>query len=181
MFTCPECETPINLASPVCPHCGAEVPGSAEPSGATSGVPSKKTRLRPLIFWAMVLIVTWGLLWLALPLHQAGHGAAAETTARESLGNLQSLLSAYAAAQGHYPDSLETLGAQARQAAQEAKGAGYQLQYIPGEAAADGRIHSYSLLARPEYYGSKNLYADQTGVLRSTSENRPATPQDPAD
>jgi len=28
-------------------------------------------------------------------------------------------------------------------------------------------------------YGYRNFYADETGVIRATRENRPATPQDP--
>jgi hypothetical protein len=178
MFTCPECETPINQAISVCPYCGADVAAGMDPSGNAAASPKKKG-IRQLIFWAIVLIVTWGLLWLALPLHQSGHGSLAEASARGAIGDLQSQLASFAAAQGYYPESLETLGTPARLAAQEAKSAGYQLQYVPGESGADGRIHSYSLLARPDYYGSRNFYTDQTGVLRVTTEDRAATPQDP--
>ena len=40
-------------------------------------------------------------------------------------------------------------------------------------------IHSYSLEARAGNYGYRNFYTDATGVVRATSENRPATSIDP--
>ncbi len=63
--------------------------------------------------------------------------------------------------------------------AQNAQSEGYQLQYTPGPASSDGLVHNYVLLARPGNYGYSNFYTDETGVLRATRENRPATAQDP--
>ena len=46
-------------------------------------------------------------------------------------------------------------------------------------AGPGGRVHNFVLLARPGNYGYRNFYLDETGVLRATQENRPATAQDP--
>ncbi len=54
------------------------------------------------------------------------------------------------------------------------------MEYTPGPAGADGRVHNYILLARPGNYGYRNFYTDESGVLRATRENRAATAQDPA-
>lgn len=46
-----------------------------------------------------------------------------------------------------------------------------------------GRIVRYSITARPQHYGKNikhNFFADESGVLRFTTENRAATFQDPA-
>ncbi len=59
--------------------------------------------------------------------------------------------------------------------------AGYVFTYTPGPRDAKGRITSYALTARTLKYegGDKNYYSDQTGVIRFTQEDRPATAQDP--
>ncbi len=57
----------------------------------------------------------------------------------------------------------------------------YVLTYTPGPRDAKGRITSYTLTARTlKYEGDdKNYYSDQTGVIRFTQEDRPATAADP--
>jgi hypothetical protein len=180
MFNCPECDAEINTASDVCPYCGAASAGgsAAASANSTEGAKTRKTTLRQLMIYAAVLAWTWGLLWLAFPMHQANRTSNTEGQARKSIEQVQAVLASYAGAQGHYPESLESVGGAARAAVQSAQTAGYQLQYAPGVASADGRVHGYTLTARSGYYGFRNFYTDETGILRATQENRAATPQD---
>jgi hypothetical protein len=105
----------------------------------------------------------------------------AEGRAIISLREFQQVLDAYAKNEGgRYPPSAEVLGPHARMAARNGLDAGYTLQYTPGSAGADGSIRTYSLTARPDRYGYRNFYTDQTRMLHATSERRMATAQDPA-
>ncbi len=60
---------------------------------------------------------------------------------------------------------------------------GYQFTYTAGLPGADGIIKSFTLIARPiepcPGRCSCSFFMDQTGVLRRTTENRPATADDP--
>jgi hypothetical protein len=61
----------------------------------------------------------------------------------------------------------------------------YTYNYSPGLRDASGRIMTYTVLARPvefgvwEGTGTQNYFTDQSGIIRWTSEDRPATPRDP--
>lgn len=58
--------------------------------------------------------------------------------------------------------------------------AGYVFTYSPGPGAPEGRMR-YTLLARPERFGFSgraNFFSDETGVVRWTLEDRPATSTD---
>lgn len=57
---------------------------------------------------------------------------------------------------------------------------GYKYTYSP--MLSDGRVTSYTLIARPEVYGKtgeRSFFTDESGVIRYTKEDRPATPTDP--
>lgn len=58
---------------------------------------------------------------------------------------------------------------------------GYVFTYRPGAADAKGKVSTYTASARPIKWqkGVRNFFADQTGVIRSTTENRPASAKDP--
>ncbi len=59
---------------------------------------------------------------------------------------------------------------------------GYVFTYTPGAPDAKGVITTYSVTARPQEFeksGRRSFYADETGVIRFTAENRPPTAQDP--
>jgi hypothetical protein len=109
----------------------------------------------------------------------AGSKPAAELRAREALAALQKGLAAYEASEGSYPRALEALGDRARQAEQSAQSVHYTLQYTAGSSDVEGRIKSYTLVARAGNLRFLNFYTDQTGVFRATLEDRPATAQDP--
>jgi hypothetical protein len=60
---------------------------------------------------------------------------------------------------------------------------GYQITYQPGAADENGIISQYSFDARPVTFGVSGIRSfrmDQSGIIRTNSENRPATPADPA-
>jgi len=176
MYTCPECEYEINLATEVCPHCGTDLAARiAEPPAPP---PSLARRLLVLLLFAVLIGAVWGFLLYIVPDRRAASAVQAESQAAASLREISRQLAAYAEAQGgQYPSSLEFLGEKERPAAQEAKREGYNLIYTATEL--EGRITHYSLVAQPERYGFRSFYLDETGVLRATRENRPAAGDDP--
>jgi hypothetical protein len=181
MYTCRECENEINQATELCPHCGADLTESA----LSADVPKKKPSLgKILLRWGMLLGVLlaaiWSFLWFVVPERQGNPTTQAEARAAESLREVRAALADYASAQGGaYPQNFEAVGERVRQAAQLAQNFNYQIQYTPGPPEADGIIRTYALQARAGNFGFRNFYLDNTGILRATRENRPATSEDP--
>jgi hypothetical protein len=181
MVTCRECEYEINQATEICPHCGADLTSFGEESSA----PAKKPTLgKILLRWGMLLGVLlsamWSFLWFVVTPRTGNLTAEAEGNAVAAIHDVYAQLRSYADARGGaYPSGLEQLGPQVRQAAQLAQSDGYQLEYTPGPAQADGAIHNYSLEARAGNYGYRSFYVDISGVVRATKENREATSADP--
>lgn len=184
MFKCPHCETEINQASEICPHCKTDLAAMAATALADEPVPRRST-LRIVLIWLTALAIVGGALyvfiWYVLPSRTGADSAAqAEGRALASLREFQDRIEVYAKDEGgHYPQSVEVLGNSVRMAGRNALDAGYTLQYAPGPADADGSVQSYSLTARPDRYGFRNFYTDQTRTLHATRENRMATSQDP--
>ncbi|HYL09205.1 MAG TPA: hypothetical protein VEU31_00585 [Candidatus Acidoferrales bacterium] len=185
MYKCPQCEYEINQATEVCPHCGTDLEAlAAEALAAEPAKPRSAAKLI-LIWAAVVVIVSVGLysfIYYVLP-ERAGNQSRAHVEARvlESLGEFQAALDIFARAEGgHYPDSAETLGVPGRLAARNALELGYTLQYTPGAVGPGGGAQNYTLTARPDRYGFRSFYTDQTRIVHVTSENRSATAQDPA-
>jgi hypothetical protein len=183
MVTCHQCETEINQATEICPHCGADltlpVPG-AEPVKQKAKPTLAKILLRWAILLGVLLGAMWSFLWFVVTPRTGNVALQAETQAVQTLADVRAALAAYAATQdGVFPETLEPLGPPVRQTAQLAQSNGYQLVYMPGPPGADGAIHSYSLEARAGNYGYRNFYTDASGVVRATTENRPANSMDP--
>jgi hypothetical protein len=177
MYACPACEQAINQASDLCPACGADLTARG---GDEIIKPDKKSRfLTATVLWSAIITILWAIAWFALPWRLSGSKPAAELRARETLATLQEGLEAYEVSNGSYPRSLEVLGDRARQAAQSAESVHYMLQYTSRKPDVDGRIKSYSLVARARSSGFLNFYTDQTRVFRATLEDRAATAQDP--
>jgi len=180
MYTCRECENEVNQGTEICPHCGADltlpVPGADAPAAKPS---LRKILLRWGVLLGVLLAAIWSFLWFVVPERQGNPTVQAEARALQSLQEVQAALADYAAGQSGYPRQFEALGEGVRAAAQLAQSVSYQIQYAPGPVEADGRIHTYSLQARAGNYGFRSFYTDDTGVLRATRENRPATVQDP--
>ena len=147
MYRCPECEGEINQASEICPRCGADLALLAE--AALAAEPSKpRSTPRLLLIWVWVIVVIAGgiylFVWYVLPEYSATESPQqAEVRAIDALRAVQSSLTRYAAAEGHFPESLEPLGEQAKTAAQSALRGGYTLQYVPGGAVNGGTAHTY--------------------------------------
>lgn len=60
--------------------------------------------------------------------------------------------------------------------------AGYIFTFTPGPPNANGRIETYTVSAQPLKYGetgTNSYFTDQSGVIRQTIEDRPATVNDP--
>lgn len=177
MYTCRECDEPVNQAAEICPYCGADL---VEISfDLETGAPGKKSAKRIVILWAIVLLSLVAIAWFAFPWRLAGSKPEAETHAVAAITQLQQALVAYQAAAGDFPSSLETLGPRARDAFQEAESGRYTLQYNPGNPESNNRIKTYSLTARAGNYGYLNFFTDETDILRGTRENRMATVADP--
>jgi hypothetical protein len=181
MYTCRECEQEINQATEICPHCGTDL--TLPPAGEV--VAQKRLTTRQILFrWGALLTVLLGAMWSFLLFVAAPRTGQvtlqAETRAVQSIDEVRALLTSYAAAQGGaYPSSLEPLGPLARQAAQLAQSEGYRLEYTPGPADADGVIRGFSLEARAGNFGYRSFYTDVAGIVRFTTENRPANSTDP--
>jgi len=184
MYKCPQCENEINQATEVCPRCGTDLEALAAVALAAEPAKHRSTGKIVLIWVTLVVVVAAGLyafIWYVLP-ERAGNQSRAGVEARvlESLAEFQTALENFARAEnGRYPDSAEALGASGRLAARNALGVGYTLQYTPGPAGADGAVRNYSLSARPDRYGFRGFYTDQSRAVHATSENRPASAQDP--
>ncbi|MBI3483533.1 MAG: pili assembly chaperone [Acidobacteria bacterium] len=58
----------------------------------------------------------------------------------------------------------------------------YNFVYAAGPPDKEGHIKSYSVVARPAtpgVSGNRSFFTDETGVIRATMENRPASVSDP--
>lgn len=176
MYLCLNCQRPINSASAVCPYCGAD---QAEPGSELAQ--QKRTGRSPKLIIAFVVVVAgiWAIIWFALPLHLENPRPTAERSALDAVRSIQHQLAAYENGAGAFPFSLESLGDPARQAAQAAMTGGYSIRYSPDHPDANGNPHAYTLVAIPRNYGYESYFVDQSGVVRFTRDNRPATLQDP--
>jgi hypothetical protein len=129
---------------------------------------------------ALVLVgAIWAMIWLVLPKPDVPGHAEAEASAIGALREVAHTLAAYKMRLGTYPNTIEQVSSQAAPVFATARTEGYSLIYLPGPIGSNGNINSFVLLARPEYYGYSNFYMDQTGVIRSTQDNREATAHDP--
>jgi hypothetical protein len=177
MYVCQNCQQPINQASARCPYCGAD---QAEPDDAADAKPEKKSSATKLaLFTLFAIAAIWGIIWFALPLRIENPRPAAERDAVSALRTISQQLAAYANGAGNFPQSLESLGDPARDAADEAMTGGYSLHYTPQKPDADGNFHAFDLVAVPRNYGYRSFFIDQSGVMRATRNNRVATAQDP--
>lgn len=177
MYLCPNCQRPINSASAVCPYCGAD---QTEAESGLAPETRKKSRSPKLIISVVVAVAgIWAIIWFALPLRLQDPRAAAERSALEAVQSLQHQLASYENGASAYPNSLESLGEPARDAAQSAMSGGYSIHYAPAQLDANGNPHAFTLIAVPRNYGYESIFTDQSGVIRVTRDNRPATVQDP--
>lgn len=183
--SCWSCLVVLEQHAKLCPLCGADQSRPVEfvnPDALPPVTPRSFFR-----HWSSVIIAIAifagtmiGILWHyfgGLCTSPAAQGAEA---AAQSLRDVRVELSAYSLyAKDEYPATLDSLGALAAQSAQSAWNAGYKLFYIPRASSSDQGFRSFVLLARPENGAYLNLYVDESGVVRATTENRAATSLDP--
>jgi hypothetical protein len=97
----------------------------------------------------------------------------------KSLRELREALSAYVITKREtYPATLDPLGERASLPLQAAMTAGYRLEYSPKASPSEAGSRGFVILARAEKSGFLNLPIDESGVVRATGDNRPATAQD---
>lgn len=121
-----------------------------------------------------------GILWFNLGGHTISPALEAAETAAKSLRDVREVLSTYAlSATNSYPPALDPFADHLSQAMHTASSAGYKLTYSPRSSSRDGSFSGFVLLARPGKSSYLNLYVDESGVVRATAENRPATRFDP--
>jgi hypothetical protein len=77
------------------------------------------------------------------------------------------------------PSTSEHAGLVGEKIAAGAAGRVYQVTYHSHRNPETGKIESYELNADPVCPGRNHYFTDQSGVIRSTKENRRATAQDP--
>jgi hypothetical protein len=164
----------------VCPLCGAD---QTRPVEITNS-PQPRTLTSFLHGWGAVIAIILvgvggmaGIFWLNLGEPSTSPALQAAGTAAKSLRDVREALSSYALSEDAYPATLESLGDRASLPMQAALSAGYKLQYSP--QPSQGVYRGFVILARPEKSDYVNLYIDESGVIRATPENHPATVQDP--
>ena len=176
MYTCRECEKPVNQATEVCPYCGADLRQVEEAPAAPSSI-AKRVGV-----WGVLIAAIWAFLWFILPERTTGVAARAESIAIEAVNAAKGELRSHHETHGTYPPNLDGLARSSyeriRDIAQRAQLEGYRLEYAPGPAAAGGNIQTFSLVARAGHYGRRNFFVNETGVVRWTKEDRAATAQD---
>ncbi len=176
MFTCPACEQTINQASEICPYCGADL----APAPVAGRRTAQRKGLLATLAGALVLAGgVWAMVWFILPRPVIQPRAAAEAGAIAEMRQVQAVLASYKLREGTYPSTIDQVAGQASRFFAGARRQGYFLVYQPGPQGAGGNVVRFVVLGRPEFYGYSNFYLDQTGVIRSTSDNRPATSGDP--
>ena len=160
-------------------------------AGRSSG-PGKKPRVR-IRFLALTLGAV--LLLLAIPLFFPMCSCVPNETAVVALlHRVSSAETQYNQAYGVYSPTLAALGPpQAGQPVSAsaadlvdgvlARGemSGYIFTYAPGPPDAKGHLRTFTVSVRPREFektGRLSFFTDNSGVIRSTTENRPATASD---
>lgn len=137
-----------------------------------------RKRLRRFLIGGLLLVVV---LALAAPRLLRWRLAASEICAPQYLEHIASAVEAYASERGTPPPNLGSLsGRVAPELACDAPSCDYRRCRFRYTAlpANQGRAH-YALSAQPLMESGRSFYLDETGILRSTSENRAATGSDP--
>jgi hypothetical protein len=145
----------------------------------------------------ILYLIVFGSIGVALPDFYSSKQVNRAASALEALQEINSAQADYA---GRYPQGFSTaladLGPPPAGAARSASAAGlidrdlasgarheYTLRYTPGAPDAAGKIMTYTLTAepsQPECTRWKRFFTDQSSTIHETSENRPATVNDPA-
>lgn len=111
-----------------------------------------------------------------------------ESNERQAIASLRAILTAANVHQtmdatGDYPKSLEALGPQGDGILDEALASGHRHGYVVTYTpqVQQGHIVAFVVVARPEVYektGRRSFFADQSGLIRFTLENRAPSARD---
>ena len=125
------------------------------------------------------------------PANNSGHGeiSAAEAEESAAVGSMRTLNSALVSYWGGRPErtfplTLKQLGPEGEQIIEGTLASGikngYTFVYRPEPAPASGAVKHYTIVARPVKLssGEKSFFTDDTGTIRVTTEDRPATAKD---
>src|SRR5229473_3153580 len=115
MYNCRECETEINQATELCPHCGADLTVSLGVDQPAAKPSLQKILLRWGVLLGVLLAAIWSFLWFVVPERQGNPTTQAEARAVESLRRR------VVRERGVYPREFEALGEPVRTAAQFAQ------------------------------------------------------------
>jgi hypothetical protein len=168
----------------VCPLCGADQTRPVQVVDPNLQPPITAARL--FHEWKIVIVVIvvflgslGGILWHNFGERGVSPASQAAGVAAKSLREIREALSAYAiSTKDTYPEALNSLGDRASLPLQTALTAGYRIEYSPKSSSSESVFRGFVILARPEKSGFLNLRIDESGVVRATEENRPATLQD---
>ena len=190
--SCVSCLVIIDQDAKVCPFCGFDQARPVEsvvpeprPVEIVVLEPEKPREWASVVPpWAiatLAIVCSVGiLLWYTLREPGLDRALQPEVIARKSILDIRSAMLEYALASGDkYPPTLESLGDPAARLVEAARNVGYEVSYTPQPSKTDGAIRSFVLLARTEKADGRNFYVDESGKMRATAENRPATIQDP--
>lgn len=127
-------------------------------------------------FGAVIMAV---LFWYNFGTPSISPAEQAATATAKSLRTLREALSDYAlSGKDTYPETLAPLGDRASLLIQESASAGYMLQYRCKPSPAGTPSNGFGISARPAKSGYMNLFIDESGIVRATQEDRPATARD---
>jgi hypothetical protein len=183
--SCWSCLVMLERGAVVCPFCGADQTRPVPMVDLDLRPPITATRIaqeyRYLIAVILVLAISLaGILWRNFREPNISPASQAAGVAAKSLNELREALTAYAlASRGTYPSTLKSLGDRASLPMEAAVSAGYRIEYSPTAPSGEAVFRGFVILARPEKSDFLNLRVDESGLVRATEKNRPATEQDP--
>ncbi len=149
-----------------------------------------------LVRGALFLFILFTPMAIAIPSFLRNPIAANQASAVSSLRTINTAEVTYASTYDHgFTPSLAALGPPPGNAQPSVSAAGlidsvlaggvkshYRFTYMPGPPDKVGHVATYTVSARPLKYGrngQNSYFTDESGVIRQTSEDRPATAKDP--
>jgi hypothetical protein len=185
MVSCWSCLVILEKGGTVCPLCGADQTRPVQfvdpdlPSPAAARHVFQEWKIAIIVVTVFVVSVG-GILTHYFAKGSVRPASEAAGVAAESLRQVREALSAYViSTKGGYPATLNVVGDKASPPLYAALIAGYRLDYSSKSSSSGAVSQGFVILARPEKSGFPNLRIDESGVVRATEENRPATAQDP--
>jgi hypothetical protein len=155
-------------------------------SAAETGTPHWLGRTGKVAAWIVLILVIWE---LSTP--QLDRGMRTAANEASAVGSMRTIGTAQQTYGDKHPEKgfarkLVELGPAPGEGLIDetlasGKKSGYRFDLIPGPSEAQGRTTSFTLTARPGHFGvdaCRNYFTDESGVVRSTYQDRPATRQD---